>query len=112
MSKGGTDNMANIRIDLIRCIRKQDISGSDEIDLYIDGKWFCGGKMANGDDLRPNLPSRSFSGSVGVELTEKNGNSVKRLGYWTVGQAPTPSGNVPLPATSSGYHYEVYYDVF
>jgi hypothetical protein len=112
MSTGGTDNMANIRIDQVRCIRKQDISGSDEVEFYIDGKFFWDGKMERDEILRPNLPRRSFSGSVGVELKELDGNSVKSLGYWTVSQTPTPPNNAPLTATSSGYHYEVYYDVF
>jgi hypothetical protein len=104
--------MANIRIDHVRCIRKQDVSGSDEVEIDIDGKFFWDGKMERGELLTPNLPPRSFSGSVGVELKERDGNSVKVLGNWTVSQTPTPPNNAPLTATSSGYHYEVYYDVF
>ncbi len=67
--------------------------------------------MEKGEREHPNV-SRSFSGSVLVELKEQNNNkSEKSLGKWTVNQTPTLVGNPPLTATSSGYHYEVWYDV-
>jgi len=103
--------MATIRIDHVRCIRKQELVGSDEVELYIAGKRVWEGKMERGELLNPNL-SRSFSGSVAVELKERDGNSVQSLGNWTLPQTPTQPNNAPLTATSSGYHYEVFFDVF
>ena len=103
--------MASIKITTVKCIRKQDVSGKDEPRLYIAGQQVWDAKMGKGDDLHPNV-SRDFSNSVLVELKEQNNNkSEKSLGRWTVADTPTPAGNPPLTATSSGYHYEVYFDV-
>ena len=66
--------------------------------------------MGKGEELRPNV-ERRFSGQVVVELKERDGNSVKLLHSWTIPQTPTLPNNAPLPASSSGYDYEVYYDV-
>jgi hypothetical protein len=42
---------------------------------------------------------------------QDNNNLEKSLGKWTVTSTPTVNGNPPLTATSSGYHYEVFFDV-
>jgi hypothetical protein len=106
-----TDNMASIKITTVKCIRKQDVINSDEPRLYIGGIQVWDAKMEKGESLHPNV-SRGFSDTVLVELKEQNNNrSEKSLGKWTVSDTPTPVGNPPLTATSSGYHYEVYFDV-
>lgn len=103
--------MATIKITTVKCIRKQDISGDDEPRLYIAGLQVWDAKMEKGESLHPNV-SRTFSKSVLVELKEQNNNkSEKSLGKWTVDDTPTAVGNPALTATSSGYHYEVYFDV-
>ncbi len=102
--------MATLTIDSIKCIRKQDVTGQDEPILYMAGQQVWNGKMGKGDSRNPSV-SRTFSNSVLVELTEQNNNREKSLGKWTVEDTPTGSNNVPLTATSSGYHYEVYFDV-
>jgi hypothetical protein len=102
--------MATIKIDKVRCIRQQDITGDDEPKLYIAGQWVWDAKMDKGESEYPNV-SRKFSDSVLVELKEQNNNSEKSLGKWTVNETPTVPNNPPLTATSSGYHYEVWYDV-
>lgn len=103
--------MASIKITTVKCVRKQDITGQDEPRLYIGGLRVWDGKMGKGDSRHPNI-SRSFSDNVLVELKEADNNKKeKALGHWTVSDTPTPNGNPPLTATSSGYHYEVYFDV-
>jgi hypothetical protein len=102
--------MASIKITTVKCIRKQDIAGSDEIELYIAGQRVWEGKFEKGEPLQPNV-SRNFNGTVAVELKERDSNSVKSLGNWTVNQVPTQPGNSPLTATAAGYHYEVWFDV-
>ena len=102
--------MALIRIDTLKCIRKKDFSGDDEPEIYIAGLSVWSGKMGKGDSRSPAV-ERTFRNSVLVELKEKNNNSETSLGKWTVNDTPTANGNAPLTATSSGYHYEVYYDV-
>jgi hypothetical protein len=107
----GEIDMSSIKITTLKCIRMQDLTNSDEPVLYIGGVQVWEGKIGKGDSLHPNV-SRSFSDSVLVELREQNNNkSKKSLGKWTVTDNRTPVGNAPLTATSSGYHYEVYFDV-
>lgn len=102
--------MATLKITTIKCIRKQDVTGSDEPIIYIGGLSVWDGKMNKGESLHPNV-SRAFSDNVLVELREVNGKNQKSLGKWTVSDTPTAVGNPPLTATSSGFHYEVYFDV-
>src|SRR5262245_13634755 len=103
--------MASIKITTVKCIRKQDILGQDEPRLYIAGLQVWDAKMAKGDVLHPNV-SRTFRDEVAVELREQDNNkSEKSLGKWTVNNTPTAVGNPPLTVASSGYHYEVYFDV-
>ena len=103
--------MATIKITTLKCIRKQDVSGLDEPIIYLGGVFAWDGKIAKGESLHPNA-QRGFSDNILVELKEVNGNNEKPLGKWTVSDTTTPVGNAPLTATSSGFHYEVYFDVF
>jgi hypothetical protein len=102
--------MATLKITTLKCIRLQDVINSDEPMLFIAGMKVWDGKIKKGESLHPNV-SRNFNNNVLVELKEDNPNSVKSLGRWMVEETPTPVGNAPLTATSSGYHYEVYFDV-
>lgn len=103
--------MATIKITTLKCIRKQDMSGDDEPKIYLGSLFAWDGKIGKGESLHPNC-TRGFSDNILVELKEVNGNREKQLGKWTVSDTPTPVGNAPLTATSSGFHYEVYYDVY
>ena len=104
--------MATIKITTVKCIRKQDILGQDEPRIYLGGLQVWEGKMKKGDSDHLTGVQRSFSDDILVELREQNNNkSEKELGKWTVSDTPTPAGNPPLTASTSGYHYEVYFDV-
>ena len=103
--------MSTLKITTLTCVRKQDIADDDEPVIYIAGLRVWDGKMGKGDSVHPNV-SRTFSDSVLLELKEQNNNkSEKSLGKWTIEDTRTASNNAPLTATSSGYHYRVYYDV-
>ena len=103
--------MATLKITSLKCIRKQDVTGSDEPEIFIAGVKAWDGKITKDQTVHPNV-SRSFKDFVLVELKEQNPGGPKLLGNWTVGATPTPAGNAPLTATASGYHYQVYYDVY
>jgi hypothetical protein len=107
--------MATIKITTLNCERQQDISGLDEPVICLGGLQVWDGKIDKGGSLHPNV-SRSFSDNILVELKEANGSPVtgskKLLGSWTVSDTPTPAGNAPLTATSAGYYYKVYFDVY
>jgi hypothetical protein len=53
--------------------------------------------------------SRDFSASILVELKEKNQHSSKVPGSWNISNEV--ASNRKLTASSSGYHYEFFYDV-
>jgi hypothetical protein len=103
--------VADITITKVHCIRKQDISGEDEPLLYLAGQFVWEGKMDKDDWEYPN-ETRGFSPTIVVALKEKTGSSrtnAKTLGSWTV--TDTAATNKKLTASSSGYHYEVFYNV-
>jgi hypothetical protein len=102
--------MATITVTKLHCIRKQDVTGEDEPVIDLGGQFAWEGKMGKGDWEYPN-ESRGFSPSILVQLKEKNGtgNSSKLLGSWTV--ADNAAANKKLTASSSGFHYELFYDV-
>jgi hypothetical protein len=103
--------MATLKITSLKCIRKQDVSGFDEPEIFIGGLKVWDGKIKKDQTLFPNV-SRSFVDFVLVELKEQNPGGPKSLGNWNVGATPTAAGNAPLTATASGYHYQVFYDVY
>jgi hypothetical protein len=101
--------MATITITKLHCVRQQDVTGKDEPVIYLAGQYAWEGKMDNDDWEYPN-EQRGFSPSIKVELKEKNGtNNYKLLGSWTV--SDTPATNKKVTASSSGFHYELFYDV-
>ena len=100
--------MATITVTQLKCIRKQDVTGQDEPVIYLAGQYAWEGKMGKGDTEHPN-EEREFGPSILVQLKEKNGNSSKLLGSWTVDD--NPATNKKLTASSSGFHYELFYNV-
>jgi hypothetical protein len=100
--------MATITITKLHCVRKQDVSGEDEPVIDLGGQFAWEGKMGKGDWEYPN-EARGFSPSILVELKERNGGSSKALGSWTVSDVAVT--NKKVTASSSGYHYELFYTV-
>jgi len=100
--------MATITITKLHCVRKQDVSGDDEPVIRLGGQRAWEGKMGKEDWEYPN-ESRTFGPSILVELKEKNGSSEKPLGSWTVSDVATT--NKKVTASSSGFHYELFYNV-
>src|SRR5215831_1893043 len=101
-------DMATITITKLHCIRKQDVTGEDEPVIDLGGQFAWEGKMGKGDWEYPD-ESRGFDPSILVELKEKNQHSSKLLGSWTV--SDVAASNKKLTASSSGFHYELFYDV-
>jgi hypothetical protein len=100
--------MAKITLTKLFCERKQDFSGDDEPVLCIAGQEVWEGKMGKDDTRYPN-EARNFDHSVLVELKERNNKKYKSLGSWTV--RDDAQSDKLLTASSSGYHYKLWYDV-
>ena len=100
--------MATITVTRLKCIRQQDVTGEDEPVIYLGGQYVWEGKIDKDESEYPN-EEREFGPSILVQLKEKNGSSSKLLGSWTV--YDTPATNKKLTASSSGFHYELFYNV-
>lgn len=97
---------ATIKFTSLHCIRQQDVTGSDEPHLFIDGVDTWNGVVKKGDSASLSI-SRSFDGSMNVILKEKNPSSWKTIGTVTI------ETGEPAPAVfkTSGAHYELWYTV-
>lgn len=96
--------MAKLTITKVTCLRKQETFGKDEPVLEIDGREVWSDKMDKDSDAAVNV-TKTFDDNIAVRLLERDNNTDRTLGSWTV--AATPKGSRPLTATSSGYHYQV-----
>lgn len=95
--------MATLTVHSLQCIRQQDVTGKDEVALFIAGHERGLYKIDKNDPAKPVNESQKFTGSIVVELKERNGNDAKKdksLGARTVGSAPV--ANKELDYTSSG----------
>lgn len=101
--------MATLELSSVDCVRKRDVSGSDEPRIKIDGDVVWNSVMTK-DDNDPIGVVRSFTGSISVELEEMNGNTPKQIGATAIVRDDgTPAS--PLIFKTSGTHYEVHFDV-
>jgi hypothetical protein len=106
--------MAQVHITELKCIRRKDLGKYDEPVIFLDGIRVWNGKIEKDQLLDQGLDVRkTFSDTVHVELKENNGGDLDSnntlLGSWTLGA--TPHAPSMLTATSSGYHYQVFYHV-
>lgn len=97
---------ATIKFNSLECVRQQDVTGSDEPHLYLDGVDTWDGVMKKGDTRSLNF-SRSFDGAMTVTLKEKNPSSWKTIGTVVI-ETGEPS---PAVFKTSGAHYELHYTV-
>lgn len=101
--------MARINFTSLKCVKKQDVTGSDEPEVWVDGKKKWNGVMKKGATAVLIPLFEDFDETVKVEIRERNPNSFKSLGTKTVtaGQ-PDPQ---PVDFKTSGAHYELTYSV-
>jgi hypothetical protein len=102
--------MATLELTELHCVRKQDVTGSDEPRIKVNGAVVWNGAMKKGDtrNLRPT--SVGFSGSATVKLEEMNGSNAKLIG--TAATIRDTAGNAqPVVFKTSGAHYELYFEV-
>lgn len=97
--------MARINFTSLKCVRKQDVTGKDEPEIWLDGKKKWDGVMKKGETVVLIPLFEDFEDSIKVELKERNPNSTKLLGTKTARPAgPIRSRSTsrrPGPTTSS-----------
>ena len=105
--------MATLILKSIECIRANDVMGSDEPYLTVDGQPVWSGSMKKGEtEVLSNgrADEVDFSGSVLVRLLETNNSSSKQIDVpHRVDDDPTNNGKAVFK--TSGTHYEVEYRV-
>jgi len=101
--------MARINFTSLKCVRMQDVSGYDEMELWVDGSKKWDGAMKKGETKVLIPLYEDFDDSVKLELKERNPNSFKLLGTKTV-EAGHPDPQ-PIEFKTSGAHYELVYSL-
>jgi hypothetical protein len=101
--------MARINFTSLKCVRKQDVSGKDEAEIWVDGKKKWDGVFKKGETAVLIPLYADFEDEVELELKERNPNDFELLGTKTVyaGQ-PDPQ---PVDFKTSGAHYELTYSL-
>lgn len=101
--------MPTLRLTMLHCERKQDVTGEDETQIRVNGivKWGPG-KFEKGELARMNVPV--FFGEVAeVKVEEMNGDKPKQIG---AAQSVTARGpGSPLNFSTSGAHYVLHYAI-
>ena len=101
--------MAKITLTKLTCERKQDVTGKDEPEIWLDGKKKWDGVMKKGETVVLIPLFEDFEDSIKVELKERNPNSSKLLGTKTVTAGrPDPQ---PVDFKTSGAHYQLVYSL-
>jgi hypothetical protein len=101
--------MATIHVSQLEAVRLQDVVGLDEASIFLGGQEMGVWPMSRGQTrtFTPHL-SKTFTGSIVVELKEKNGlNKYKSLGSTTV--MAGVQGPQPVEFKTSGAHYHLWY---
>ncbi len=105
--------MATLIMKSIECIKPNDIIGSDEPYLTVDGQPVWSGAMKKGETevlSGGRSDEVEFTGSVLVRLLETNDHSSKQIDVpIRVDEDPTNHGKAVFK--TSGTHYEVEYRV-
>lgn len=97
--------MATITLTTLLCLRKQELTGSDETHIYLDGVDSWNGVFKKDETDNVNM-TRSFDGSMTVEVKEK-GPGMKSLGTVTI----QTGSHSPAVFKTSGAHYELRYRI-
>ena len=105
--------MSTLELNELACERKQDLTGNDEPEIWIDGAQVWAGSLGKGDSAVFSPPiKRSFSGQVVVELKERDGSggnaNRKLLGQQTFSARSSAS---PASFSASGYRYKLHFRV-
>ena len=100
--------MATLNITRLTCNRKQDVTGVDEAEIWLDGHLRWNSSMSKNQSRDITL-QQGFVDSIVVELRERNPNSFKSLGTRTV-EAGNP-GSSPISFKTSGADYTCSYHV-
>ncbi|OLF15960.1 hypothetical protein [Actinophytocola xanthii] len=101
--------MATLELVNLHCHRKQDVSGSDEPRLKVDGVPVWNGVMDKGDDRNLRPTSVEFDDTTKVALEELNGSKAKQIGAdVTIRESGNPN---TVHFKTSGAWYELSFEV-
>ena len=105
---------SQLNLDTLKCIRRHDLVGLDEPQIWIDGRMFFATALEkDGKAQVPGAPYE-FTGEAKVELYEASGSAgnttKKQIGsaYRVTEKNPPPS---PMDFKTSGAHYTLTFSV-
>lgn len=102
--------MPTVTFTSLKCLRKHDVTGSDEMEIWIGSRMIWNGVM-NKNDVDNVGVDEDFTKSLAVTLKERNGDRDDHK-YLLLGPV-TITENSSSPATfkTTGTHYELSYFV-
>lgn len=101
--------MATLELTNMHCHRKQDVTGSDEPRVKVDGVAVWNDVMTKGSDRDMRPTSVEFTTSTKVVLEEMNGSKPKQIGAEAVIRETGNPNTVHFK--TSGAWYEMSFDV-
>ena len=100
--------MATLDLKVLKCIRKQDVTGKDEPLIKVDGAQVWNGVVRKGEDVDIDVQV-DFTDTAKVIVNEMNGAKAKQIG---VAAVVREAGNPDkLTFKTSGAWYEVEFEV-
>jgi hypothetical protein len=100
---------ATLELTTLKCVRRQDLEGSDEPRIKVNGKDEWDSVMAKGDSKSVNI-TVDFVDFATVTLDEMNGNRAKQIGSTVEIPADRPETRT-VDFKTSGAHYQLTYTV-
>jgi hypothetical protein len=102
--------MAKLALTSLHCTRKQDVTGSDEPRILVNGVVAWSGVMKKGETENLVPTTVDFVDVAEVKLQEMNGTNFKQIGATLTIKAGSAAAQ-PAVFKTSGAHYELYYNV-
>jgi len=107
-NKGRGQNMANLKLKTLRCIRKQDITGKDEPRIKVDGRAVWNGVVSKDGSVDIGVEI-AFTDEASVIAEEMNNTKPKQIGDAVLVRE---TGNPKfMTFKTSGCWYEVDFEV-
>jgi len=104
--------MATLELISLHCVRKQDVTGYDEPQLFVEGKSVYGpGRVNKGQTITLSPLTVKFNGAAEVRLMEVNPKKDKQIGPEFKVNTDQAGKTLTHEFHTSGAHYKLKYKV-
>ena len=100
--------MPTLKLTAITCLRRQDVFGKDEWEVWVDSKKVDNGTIDKGQTVSLSKTVPLTASTAKVSIKEVDGKNSKQIGGSVEVDVDNP-GRQPLDFKTSGTHYELFY---